>query len=73
MKGKEVVAHLKKGTLVGEISFLTGEKPNADVVLERGSLVLIWDHEKLKQWISKNPDAAASFQRLLTSDLAAKI
>ena len=73
LKGKKVVANLKKGTLIGEISFLTGEKPNADVVLERGSLVLIWDHEKLKQWISKNPDAAASFQRLMTSDLAAKI
>lgn len=73
LKGKEVVAHLKKGTLVGEISFLTGEKPNADVVLERGSLVLMWDHEKLRQWISKNPHAAASFQRLMTSDLAAKI
>ena len=49
LKGKEVVAHLKKGTLVGEISFLTGEKPNADVVLERGGLVLMWDHEKLRQ------------------------
>ena len=63
----------KKGTLIGEISFLPGKKPNADVVLERGSLVLMWDHEKLRQWISKNPDAAASFQRLMTSDLAAKI
>ena len=73
LKGKEALAHLKKGTLIGEISFLPGKKPNADVVLERGSLVLMWDHEKLRQWISKNPDAAASFQRLMTSDLAAKI
>ena len=70
MKETEVAAHLKKGTFIGEISFLTGEKPTADVLLESGSLVLVWDHEKLRQWISKNSDAAISFQRLMTSDLA---
>ena len=73
LKGKKVAANLKRGTLIGEISFLTGEKPTADVLLESGSLVLVWDHEKLRQWISKNSDAAISFQRLMTSDLAAKI
>ena len=73
MKGQEVAANLKKGTLIGEISFLTGEKPTADVVIERGSLVLVWDHEKLRKWISTNSDAAKSFQRMMTSDLAAKI
>ncbi len=73
LKGKKVAANLKRGTLIGEISFLTGEKPTADVLLESGSLVLVWDHEKLRQWISKNSNAAISFQRLMTSDLAAKI
>ena len=37
LKGKEVAANLKRGTLIGEISFLTGEKPSADVVLDKGS------------------------------------
>ena len=73
LKGKKVVANLKRGTLIGEISFLTGEKPTADVLLERGSLILAWDHEKLRRWLSKNSDAASIFQRLITSDLAAKI
>ena len=73
LKGKKVLANLKRGTLIGEISFLTGEKPTADVLLERGSLILAWDHEKLRQWLSKNTDAASIFQRLITSDLAAKI
>ena len=73
LKEKKVAANLKRGTLIGEISFLTGEKPTADVLLESGSLVLVWDHEKLRQWISKHSDAAISFQRLMTSDLAAKI
>ena len=73
LKENEVAAHLKKGTFIREISFLTGEKPTADVLLESGSLVLVWDHEKLRQWISKNSDAAISFQRLMTSNLAAKI
>ena len=73
LKGKKVAANLKRGTLIGEISFLTGEKPTADVLLERGSLILAWDHEKLRRWLSKNADAASIFQRLITSDLAAKI
>ena len=73
LKETEVAAHLKKGTFIGEISFLTGEKPTADVLLESGSLVLVWDHKKLRQWISKNFDAAISFQRLMTSDLAVRI
>ena len=73
LKGKKVLANLKRGTLIGEISFLTGEKPTADVLLERGSLILAWDHEKLRRWLSKNSDAASIFQRLITSDLAAKI
>ena len=73
LKGKRVAANLKRGTLIGEISFLTGEKPTADVLLERGSLILAWDHEKLRQCLSKNTDAASIFQRLITSDLAAKI
>ena len=73
LKGKKVLANLKRGTLIGEISFLTGEKPTADVLLERGSLILAWDHEKLRQCLSKNTDAASIFQRLITSDLAAKI
>ena len=72
-KGKELAANLKKGTLIGEISFLTGEKPTTDVVLERGSLVLVWDQEKLRKWISTNSDSAKSFQRKMTSDLAPKI
>ena len=73
LKGKKVAANLKRGTLIGEISFLTGEKPTADVLLEPGSLILAWDHEKLRRWLSKNSDAASIFQRLITSDLAAKI
>ena len=73
LKENEVAAHLKRGTFIGEVSFLTGEKPTADVLLESGSLVLVRDHKKLRQWISKNFDAAISFQRLMTSDLAAKI
>ena len=63
LKGKKVVANLKRGTLIGEISFLTGEKPTADVLLEPGSLIFVWDHEKLRGWLSKNSDAASIFQR----------
>ena len=73
LKGKKIAANLKRGTLIGEISFLTGEKPTADVLLERGSLILAWDHEELRRWLSKNSYAASIFQRLITSDLAAKI
>ena len=73
LKGKKVAANLKRGTLIGEISFLTGEKPTADVLLEPGSLIVARDHEKLRRWLSKNSDAASIFQRLITSDLAAKI
>ena len=73
LKGEKFAANLKRGTLIGEISFLTGEKPTADVLLEPGSLIFAWDHEKLRRWLRKNSDAASIFQRLITSDLAAKI
>ena len=72
-KGKEVVVELKKGNAHCRNLFSYRKKTHADAVLERGSLILMWDQEKLRQWISKNLDIAPSFQKLMSSDLVATI
>ncbi|MBA59678.1 MAG: hypothetical protein CMQ40_10990 [Gammaproteobacteria bacterium] len=64
---------LKRGAFIGELSFLTKNLPSAEVILLKGSCVLVWEHKELRKWLSKYTDAAPIFQKLITSDLAAKI
>ena len=71
-KGTEI-AELRRGSFLGELSYVKNSFPEADVVLEPGSTLLVWKHEELRQWLQAYRDAAPILQQLLTSDLAAKL
>lgn len=71
--GGRHVASLDAGCFVGEIAFLTGEKPNAEVVASENTSYVSWPMESLRKFLDTNPDARASWQFLIGSDLAAKL
>ena len=71
-KGAEI-AELRRGSFLGELSYVKNSVPDADVVLEPGCALLVWKHEELKRWLQSYRDAAPVLNQLLTSDLAAKL
>ena len=73
IKQGDEIAELRRGSFLGELSYFKNSVPDADVVLEPGSVVLVWKHEELRRWLQAYRDAAPVFNQLLTSDLAAKL
>jgi len=70
--GKQVTC-LEDGCFVGEISFLTGETPSADVKTTQPTSYVAWPVKALQEFLGKNPELRASWQFLIGSDLAAKL
>jgi hypothetical protein len=71
--GGQSVACLDDGCFVGEISFLTGGTPNADVVAVEATSYVSWPSKQLQEFLASNPELRASWQFLIGSDLAAKL
>lgn len=67
------VAALEKSSFVGEISFLTGERPKADVVATEATSYVAWPTDQLREFLQSTPELRASWQFLIGSDLAAKL
>jgi cyclic nucleotide-binding protein len=72
IKGKKI-STLKKGNFIGEISFLTGELPSADVVAASNTKVIGWEKVKLKKFIEKNHLLKHEINSLFSNDLIAKL
>jgi len=70
--GRSVV-ELKPGQFVGEMSFLTGEHPNADVVTLEASRVVSWPTQALRAVLEGNAELRAAVQMVIGSDLAMKL
>jgi len=64
---------ISDGTFVGELGFLTGKPPGADVEALTPLRVLRWPIEPLNAFLADNPDLRATMQQVLGSDLAAKL
>ncbi len=67
------VAELAPGCFVGEMSFLTGEKPNADVVATEPTVLLSWPKQRLRAALDQSLELRAAFQMVLGEDLVAKL
>jgi CRP-like cAMP-binding protein len=67
------VTSLGEGKFIGEMSFLTGDKPTADVVAVEPTRVLAWQKEKLNKFLGENPDLRSALQLVIGTDLVGKL
>jgi len=68
-----LIAELRPGQFVGEMSFISGEKATADVVAVEPSRVLAWSQESLTALLEKKPGLAFKIRGILGRDVVAKL
>lgn len=68
----ETLRHLRRGALLGEMSFVTGEEAAVDVVADGNLLVHEWEQRNLISLAQANPPSARALEGLISKDLAAK-
>ena len=64
---------LAHGAFIGELSYLTGKPPAADVVAATPLRVVRWPTDALRAFLASNPDTRTAVQLVLGSDLASKL
>jgi hypothetical protein len=69
----KTLSELRAGCLVGEMSFVTGQTPNADVVALEPTRTVAWRDEVLRQLLDKNVQLRAAVQQVIGEDLIAKV
>ena len=67
------VAALGPGRFVGEMSFLTGELPGAEVRARAPLRVAAWPTDALRRFLEGNPDLRATWQLVIGTDLVQKL
>ncbi len=67
------VAELGHGAFIGELSYLTGKPPAADLIAATKLRVVRWPCDALRGHLDGNPDTRTAMQLVLGSDLAAKL
>jgi CRP-like cAMP-binding protein len=69
----KTLADLRAGSLVGEMSYVTGQAPNADVVAIEPTRTLSWRDEVLRRVLGTNAKLRAAMQQVIGEDLVAKL
>ena len=64
---------LRPGCFIGEMSFMTGERPTADVVAAESTRLLTWPQKELKALLDGAVELRAAVQGVLGADLVAKL
>ena len=73
MRGKDVIAKLKRGQFIAEISYITGKTASADVEVGEGLTYMTWDREILDNLRKTKPAIMEKLDRILTLDIAEKL
>lgn len=69
----ERVVELGEGRFVGEMSFITGEPPTADVVVVDSIRYVSWPKAELRTFLADHPSLRAAWQAVLGADLVGKL
>jgi CRP-like cAMP-binding protein len=64
---------IQEGMFVGEIGFLTGKPPGADVIAATDVRIVRWPAPALRAFLDANPEMNTTMQQVLGSDLATKL
>jgi CRP-like cAMP-binding protein len=67
------IVELSHGAFIGELSYLTGKPPAADVIAATALRVVRWPADALRAFLAANPDTRTAVQLVLGADLAAKL
>ena len=68
-----ILASLKAGSFIGEVSFTSGSRATADVIAAEETNVISWDQSSLRKLLISNPSLHLIFTRLINSDLTQKL
>jgi hypothetical protein len=71
--GERDLASLGAGKFIGEMSWLTGQPPSAEVLAEPGLRVASWDARKLREHLEHHPEVRVALQQVMGADLAHKL
>jgi hypothetical protein len=66
-------ATLRPGCFVGEMSYLTGQMPNADVVATEPTRLVTWPQSELRAVLGRDAELRAIVQMAIGEDLVAKL
>ena len=72
-KGDKIVARLKPGQFVGEMSFLSGDKAGADVVTPKTAKLMSWPQAALDKFLAKNGSLSFKVRGVLGRDVVTKL
>lgn len=67
------LAELKPGSFVGEMSYLTGNRPSATVVAATNAQYLAWNFSTLRELCESNEKIRASMDSQISTDLVEKL
>jgi CRP-like cAMP-binding protein len=73
VKVGERVVELGEGRFVGEMSFITGQAPAADVVAIDAIRYVSWPKAELTTFLAQHPALRAAWQAVLGADLVSKL
>ena len=73
MRDKDVIAKLKRGQFIAEISYITGKTASADVEVSERLTYMTWDSEALDNLRKTKPSIMEILDRILTLDIAEKL
>jgi hypothetical protein len=71
--GDRRLVELKEGQFVGEMSFLSGERPTVDVVAKQGARFVSWSKAPLRAFLEQHGGMRAALQMILGADLVGKL
>jgi len=64
---------LGEGQFIGEMSFLTGQPPGADVHAGQETTLVTWPHAALRTFLSENETIRSALQTIIGHDLVRKL
>jgi CRP-like cAMP-binding protein len=67
------LTQLGAGKFIGEMSYITGEHPSADVVATEDTRLVSWPKDELKRFLAHNQPLRAAMQLVIGTDLVAKL
>jgi hypothetical protein len=71
--GDSVIATLKPGQFIGEMSYLTGDETSADVIARTSVTYVAWEKQALQSFLEKHPELKSSMQLIIGTDLVKKL
>lgn len=72
-KGDEIIAELEPGNFAGEMSFMTGMKTNADVIVAKEIEYIFWERSTILDLMEKSETLEMGLYAVLNKDLITKL